>query len=516
MYKMMKRRRHLIGILQAIAAAATTDEVGHIGGPHRHINTSPSGFKERVLRGSSSGKWNPKHSVLLDLVSPIELKGRQDEDTIVNKSPNSVIKGELKGRHDEDTSFNKSSKRVLKGESKGERAKRLFRQKKGRNRKKKGNTTKNFKKKAKKEKTKKGTKGKQQDKGPAGDCLRVNKPFRTCFQRSWGQQYTCGNKIVHNNRKPWTARNEVIISGKMDLVMSQDDTEVDCKNVKQMEELVLSYLADNIGGRRFELVCAQVRDNAYYKDKNLEGDVVESNVLRLKVSYVQKAGRIRYLEDSGLGMNMNRTLIEDYMESDMEDDIESYQEERGLQRSRCTPIDRAQCCSQNAVNGNPGQYCLNLGCNYRQCGTGRRRRRGPRARNLNSGDKSDIEHHEEAPAASPSALERRLRVPSCSLREKDFNSAVRRYTEFEPDESLVHLDTDDIDSVAICSANRYSIEEVCPARRVNLGSIVSTAWLTSCFNSIILCNSLALLHWSVTSLWTKTLWRTTIWSPRLI
>lgn len=478
----MKRRRHLIGILQAvIVVCATTDEVGHIGGPRRHINTPSSVFKERVLRGSSSGKWNPKHSVLLDPVSPIELKGRQDEDTIVNKSPNSVIKGELKGRqHDEDTSFNKSSRRVLKGESKGERAKRLFRQKKGRNRKKKGNTTKNFKKKAKKgntKKTKKGTKGKQQDKGPAGDCLRVNKPFRTCFQRSWGQQYTCGNKIVHNNQKPWTARNEVIISGKMDLVMSQDDTEVDCKNVKQMEELVLSYLADNIGGRRFELVCAQVRDNAYYKDRNLEGDVVESNVLRLKVSYVQKAGRVRYLEDSILGMNTNRTLIEDYMESDMEDDdIESYQEERGLQR-RCTPIDRAQCCSQNAVNGNPGQYCLNLGCNYRQCGTGRRRRRGPRARNLNSGDEPNIGHYEKTPppASAPSVVERRLRVPSCSLREKDFNSAVRRYTEFEPDESLVHLDTGDIDTVAICSANRYSIEEVCTSSRVYLGSIVSTA-----------------------------------------
>jgi hypothetical protein len=103
-----------------------------------------------------------------------------------------------------------------------------------------------------------------------------------------------------------------------------------------------------------------------------------------------------------------------------------------------------QCCSQDAINNNVGQYCRNLGCGTSRCGRGRRppkQRRSPQPQRLLMSTYPEEKDYVE-----------------CPFRGKDFNTMVKRYTDFQPQETNALLDVNDIEEAATCSANRYNVD----------------------------------------------------------
>jgi len=271
------------------------------------------------------------------------------------------------------------------------------------------------------------------------DCLKQDSPYRTCLDTMSNSETT-----VHICQAPFTRRNEKLISGEMYLSLLQDSTPIVPNTVQQMEEYTLSYLADNIGGRLFEPVCVQVLDDSYQTSsgrnsntKNVfnrgnnnkkneeeeEDEDVESNTLLFLVTYIQKMGPI------------NRHL-----------EFTNHQVQERLLQSSCTPLNRAQCCSQSAINSNAGAFCTSIGCDSRRCGRGRQPRRA------NFFVQKRILKGQE-PIVAPFATKGK---DYCCLD----NESLKQRTKFDPMMTLAELDVRDIDDVAVCSANRYSIMTV--------------------------------------------------------
>ena len=362
-------------------------------------------------------------------------------------------------------------------------------------------------------------------------CLQSTNPYRTCLSSD-------GTSIVHTYSKPQISSNEEIVQGTMYLSLLQDSTPLSCNTnavdgyagvntIEQMEELTLSYLADNVGYGRtgFGVVCVQVEERVYdessVQTRNSSGgrvkmnggrvknvfnhnnnnnnnnnnnkndgrrqlqqrEVVESNTLKLRVSYVQKidttttGSSSRNLEQQEMEEEI---VVVDFKEHEKElsvttnSIIETKQQaqdvdQRSLQQeegdSICTPLDRAQCCSQYSINNSPGQYCTKLGCNVLRCGTGRER---PRRSNMfgrhligRNVVEEVIESNEvEATNEIESVTNRRLYPIPYSLKGSDYTTALRRQTVFNPKETWAQLDVENIENVAVCSVNRYSVEMV--------------------------------------------------------
>ena len=287
--------------------------------------------------------------------------------------------------------------------------------------------------------------------------------YRTCLDRlqNRGTGFTYEN-IVHTNMSPFVARNEQLMQGTMYISLLQDSTEMNDKAVQQMEEFTLSYLADNIGGNNFEPVCVQCagcsydkgnvqtgesskknngrkKKNIFNRDirdggRELEREIVESNTCRLEVSYIQRMGPI----------DNNRSLEGEDLLDEQDSNISIKQAERELQV--CTPLDRAQCCSQNSINQAPGQFCTSVGCNVQRCGTGRQR---PRRVNF-FGVRSLL-----------AAIKRRLYPAPFTLKDTDYTLEMNRHTDFTPEECWAELGVENLVDVASCSVNRYSLEKVC-------------------------------------------------------
>ena len=176
------------------------------------------------------------------------------------------------------------------------------------------------------------------------------------------------------------------------------------------------------------------------------------------MSYIQHLGRRgwdRNLEEQQQDEKDDRGVKKHHMKSEPEDEIEMYHDERSLRSSRCTPTESALCCSQTEINNEPGQYCLDIGCNMLKCGPKKRR---PRKRER---EHKLQQHYKIMATSSNSGMERKLDVFASSLYGTDFNSAVRRHTMFQPQDSKAILDANDIESVATCSVNQYSVEMVC-------------------------------------------------------
>ena len=100
-------------------------------------------------------------------------------------------------------------------------------------------------------------------------------------------------------------------------------------------------MADNIGGTgtTFEPVCVQVRKDGYAEEHVPNtGRFSKSNTLMMEVSYVEKKQRrLDRMEDIDLISEDGNT------------------DQRQLRT--CTTLDRAQCCTQNIINGRLGLYC---------------------------------------------------------------------------------------------------------------------------------------------------------------
>jgi len=301
------------------------------------------------------------------------------------------------------------------------------------------------------------------------DCLKQDSPYRTCLDTMSNSETT-----VHICQAPFTRRNEKLISGEMYLSLLQDSTPIVPNTVQQMEEYTLSYLADNIGGRLFEPVCVQVLDDSYKTSsgrnsnkKNVfkrgkknedeeEVEDVESNTLLLLVTYIQKMGPI------------NRRL--EFTNSTF------HQLQVRLLQSSCTPLNRAQCCSQSAINTNAGAFCTSIGCDSRRCGRGRQPRRA------NFFVKRRILKGQE-PIVAPFATKGK---DYCCLDDE----SLKQRTKFDPMMTLAELDVKDIDDVAVCSANRYSIMTVSCFAFVSFP--FHTIRLQS--SSLCLCSTHSLVH----------------------
>lgn len=291
-------------------------------------------------------------------------------------------------------------------------------------------------------------------------CTRKPDPYRTCFQRAVDpysgvyrdtiarNRYNYGVKLykqgytwypskgkgsvpppVKPYRRPYTRSNEELVSDLMWIPLLQDDTKVDCDSMIQFEEAALTYLADNVGDEyTFQPMCVFVQDSAYHEQDVIgdSGDMVMSTVLEVEVTYVVQRGAQRWTRG-----------LEEEVEFAAGDD------EKELERdliARCTSIDKAQCCSQSAINGDIGKYCQKKGCNANRCGKGRRTSPRELGEENIEGDTEETTSDRE-------------------LRGMDFNDAVRRQTPFQPDDSWTLLKMDDLEAVATCSANRYSVEE---------------------------------------------------------
>jgi len=341
-------------------------------------------------------------------------------------------------------------------------------------------------------------------------CLQQPTPYRTCIDRQSNRE-----TIIHTYTPPYTSPSEQLISGEMYLSLLQDNTPVNCTTIQSIEEYTLSYLVDNIGGnRKFDVACVQVDDRGYDRsgiqivkndndnsrrkknvfNRKLQREVIKSNTLRLHVSYVEKNiddtnNTQQQQEDTGEGgeeevwFNVDSTVEKIYQD---DNELQQFHTNllqggsRALQTNtgadECTPIQRALCCTQHSINKEPGQWCSKLGCNVQRCGTGRRRREennffNRRGLAVDEGAIEEEEHRIEEEGrhisiavidSNNKANNRRLAYPlrPYILKDKDYTEGLIKYTDFEAVESWAQLDVENIENVAVCSANRYGVVEV--------------------------------------------------------
>jgi len=312
----------------------------------------------------------------------------------------------------------------------------------------------------------------------ASSCAYTGR-YRTCFQRS-SNLSTC-DAIVSS--KPSIGSGESFISGKMHLALLQDATMITCNKIFQIEKALLTFLADNIGSDdTFEPACVFTSGDAFASQvvPNSGGQFVESTTLEMEVMFIQKNEARRELAID--------VVEEEHVTLDVIDPGSLF--ERRLQSNKCTPLGRAMCCSQTAINSNVGEYCSNLGCDFARCGSGRRPRRSPRELEVESnpdielspenagerraystksgksskGSKASLFAQGKASKASRPVVVKpiEVQVNTCPwyglMNGDDFTNIVRRYTLFQPQMTRAILDADDTEAVATCSANRFSID----------------------------------------------------------
>jgi hypothetical protein len=262
--------------------------------------------------------------------------------------------------------------------------------------------------------------------------------------------------------KPYVGDDESLIDGTMTITLSQNTQATSCKNIIQMEKLLLTYLADNVGNdNSYQIACAYTTHNAREGKELYSGKSVESTALEYRLTFIQKNKDNNRLFQRGRRTNkrIKRRLEE------------------------CTDIDEAMCCSQYAINGEFGEYCTNKGCTPTICGKGRRKRKrqdGRDARYLQTetaGAFVEAKNSEKDPKFKlfwKRTVESRPKpipepyigqqpgVNPCTfygeLAEKDWNDSVRTYSEFKPKASRSLVDVGFAKAAAFCNVNSYSIE----------------------------------------------------------
>ena len=285
------------------------------------------------------------------------------------------------------------------------------------------------------------------------ECYNSAGKYRTCFHRGY-TPYTCD---TISSGKPHVSSDEALITGIMHVTLLQDGTDVTCQKKIQLEKALLTYLADNVGSdSTFEPVCVYASESAQSKQlvPDSSGQYAESTAIKIQVQYIQKR-EWEYLDNAV----------------------------RDLQSKKCTRIDKALCCSQHAVNSYIGEYCASLGCNLKKCGSGRKRRKPTRKLSKNASIASLVQRRTgKADKASKASLFYSKSSKSSGKSFKsgkadhhyysfnacpwygmfhgdDFNEVMNKYSLFQPEETFSLLDIKDTTSCAICSANRYSINE---------------------------------------------------------
>ncbi|KAL9183274.1 hypothetical protein ACHAXT_005061 [Thalassiosira profunda] len=249
--------------------------------------------------------------------------------------------------------------------------------------------------------------------------------YRTCFLRAADPKSNgeCDALDRTKTIKPYATQNEKVITGTLTLSLLRDSPLSDlqknmkCKDIVEMEEALLTYLADNVGSEEtYQPICAHLKETAYN-----EGDVYESGkvssaaLMKFEVTFVTKLkvnnwrrdlAELEGAEWEGLGElafedeeeAMEETLREAHGEDgralqNKKDKKKDKGKENGNKKDKstskssgkpkppriCTALETALCCSQNSINGmNPnskepaGQYCEKLRCDLGdKCGKGR-------------------------------------------------------------------------------------------------------------------------------------------------
>ena len=344
-------------------------------------------------------------------------------------------------------------------------------------------------------------------------CLQQTAPYRTCIDPQSNRE-----SIIHTYSPPYTSPTEQLMDGQVYLSLIQDGTSINCTTIQAIEEYTLSYLLDNIGyNRKFDVVCVQVDDRGYDRSgiqivdgdnsgkrgenvftRKLQREVIKSNTLRLHVTYVEKnfedtTNTQQQQEDTGeeeeeVLFNVDSTIEKIYQDTTELQQLNTAtklllqgNDGRALQTNigadECTPIQRALCCTQHSINNERGKWCSKLGCNVQRCGTGRRRReennffnrRGLVVDEEEEDERLTEEHRvedgdEHIPGINSNnkANNRRLAYPlrPYILKDKDYTEGLNKYTEFEAVESWSQLDVENVNNVAVCSANRYGVVAV--------------------------------------------------------
>ena len=286
------------------------------------------------------------------------------------------------------------------------------------------------------------------------ECKDEADPWRTCIWRTTSVE-KCDRMV---KAKPYVDEDETLIQGTMTLTLSQSRQATSCKNIIQMEKLLLTYLADNVGNDdRFQIACVYTMDNAREGKELSSGESVESTALEYKLTFIEKNKQKNRLFTGRNNNIFHRRL------------------------AKCSGIDKAMCCSQYAINGDMGEYCSSIGCGPKYCGSGRRKRKRKPSRdegrdlkfieqtetNRNETIKfkvlSNTRSKESRPKPIPEPFIGEVKnVNPCifygELTGVDWNDSVRTYSEFKPQASRSLLDVGNAKSVSLCNCNRYSID----------------------------------------------------------
>lgn len=294
----------------------------------------------------------------------------------------------------------------------------------------------------------------------AKDCKDDADPWRTCIWRTTSVD-KCDRMVKH---KPYVDEDagETLIDGKMTITLSQNSQATSCKNIIQMEKLLLTYLADNVGNDdRFQIACVYTLNNAREGKELSSGETVESTAFEYKLTFIAKDNAKNRLFQQGRRRHSNHL----------------FQRDRDL--ANCSGIEKAMCCSQYAINGDVGEYCSSIGCGSKYCGSGRRKRkRKPdrdERRTAELDQESDVSdtHKFKVFESIRTQQSRRKPIPEPFIGEvknvnpcvfygeltgEDWNDSVRTYSEFKSQVSRSLLDVGNVKSVSLCNCNRFSID----------------------------------------------------------
>ncbi len=283
-------------------------------------------------------------------------------------------------------------------------------------------------------------------------CLEPPDPLRTCFRRAIDPEnhYDCDfidRKQYNYERKrgnlPFLNADEQVFYGKMIISMIDNEHNLNnCDSRLRMEELLLTFLADNIGSAdTFTPICAymteymfdlqqevpetesEISGTAFHFDitfaqssrvpnwrrleSSTEGNEDEDDVeqsylqsvftnrdlrkeMKRKKNQTDRGGKKKNRNDKKVKDNRenknrsnsrkdgrrkdneknNRNKTKDKTKKNGKDKVKNFV--RPTNVIHCRASDQAMCCAQRAINGSPGAYCTELGCDLSLCGSGRK------------------------------------------------------------------------------------------------------------------------------------------------
>jgi hypothetical protein len=376
-------------------------------------------------------------------------------------------------------------------------------------------------------------------------CLEPPDPHRTCFRRSIDPDNNYDYDFIDRKKYnlegkrgtlPYLALDEQVFYGTMIISMLDNEQDIDtCDSRLGMEELLLTFLADNIGGSdTYTPICAFMDKYAFeYQEVPETDEEITGTAFHFQLTFAQssRVPNWRRLEstikeDEEQSVFLQNDLIERDLRKDKKKKTQKENNNDGgkkekqtktsnIQRNNdrkknrknngskeknsgqknrpnnvpnsgrntgnkakdktkkkaiikdnekekkfvnkptfkptllnCRASDQAMCCSQVAINGSPGAYCVELGCDLSLCGSGRKQevddswKGGWGGANNWSGRQRELKKADAAITGS-----RKLTLK---------NDLVAEYTPYNPTQTYAQLDID-FEFANSCSINRFSL-----------------------------------------------------------